>query len=124
MRVANVLFMVCNISATDKLLFPASIDNITTLLINDVDTPRLNIKDKVEKVVQYLCDNNIIRREEGKKGAPDTFEFYSEEEMKVATIIANESVDNNTQAEVLRDVIFRYFSNLRNKETYKTRSSP
>lgn len=122
MRVANVLFMVCNISATDKLLFPASIDNITTLLINDVDTPRLNIKDKVEKVVQYLCDNNIIRREEGKKGAPDTFEFYSEEEMKVATIIANESVDNNTQAEVLRDVIFRYFSNLRNKETYKTRS--
>lgn len=122
MRVANVLFMVCNISATDKLLFPASIDNITTLLINDVDTPRLNIKDKVEKVVQYLCDNNIIRREEGKKGAPDTFEFYSEEEMKVATLIANESVDNNTQAEVLRDVIFRYFSNLRNKETYKTRS--
>ena len=122
MRVANVLFMVCNISATDKLLFPASIDNITTLLINDVDTPRLNIKDKVEKVVQYLCDNNIIRREEGKKGAPDTFEFYSEEEMKVATLIANESVDNNTQAEVLRDVIFHYFSNLRNKETYKTRS--
>lgn len=122
LRVANVLFMVCNISATDKLLFPASIDNITTLLINDVDTPRLNIKDKVEKVVQYLCDNNIIRREEGKKGAPDTFEFYSEEEMKVATIISNESVDNNTQAEVLRDVIFRYFSNLRNKETYKTRT--
>lgn len=122
MRVANVLFMVCNISATDKLLFPASIDNITTLLINDVDTPRLNIKDKVEKVVQYLCDNNIIRREEGKKGAPDTFEFYSEEEMNVATLISNESVDNNTQAEILRDVIFRYFSNLRNKETYKTRT--
>lgn len=122
LRVANVLFMVCNISATDKLLFPASIDNITTLLINDVDTPRLNIKDKVEKVVQYLCDNNIIRREEGKKGAPDTFEFYSEEEMNVATLISNESVDNNTQAEVLRDVIFRYFSNLRNKETYKTRT--
>lgn len=122
LRVANVLFMVCNISATDKLLFPASIDNITTLLINDVDTPRLNIKDKVEKVVQYLCDNNIIRREEGKKGAPDTFEFYSEEEMNVATLISNESVDNNTQAEILRDVIFRYFSNLRNKETYKTRT--
>lgn len=122
LRVANVLFMVCNISATDKLLFPASIDNITTLLINDVDTPRLNIKDKVEKVVQYLCDNNIIRREEGKKGAPDTFEFYSEEEMNVATLISNESVDNNTQAEILRDVILRYFSNLRNKETYKTRT--
>lgn len=122
MRVANVLFMICNISATDKLLFPASIDNVTTLLINDVDTPRLNIKDKVEKVVQYFCDNNIIRLVEGEKGAPDTFEFYSEEEMKVATLIGNMNVDNNTQAEVLRDVIFRYFSNLRNKEAYKTRS--
>ncbi len=121
-RVANVLFMICNISQTDKLLFPASIDNVTTLLVNDVETPRLNIKNEVEKVVQYFCDNNIIRREQGKKGAPDTFEFYSEEEMKVASLIQSQTVDNNTQAEQLREIFLRYFSNLRNKEVYKTRS--
>ena len=121
-RVTNILFMICNISETDKLLFPASVDNVTTLLVNDVDTPRLNIKNEVEKVVQYFCDNNIIRREQGKKGAPDTFEFYSEEEMKVASLIQSQQVDNNTQAEQLREIFFRYFDNLRNKEVYKTRS--
>ena len=31
-RVANILFMICNISQTDQLLFPASVDNVTSLL--------------------------------------------------------------------------------------------
>ena len=70
-RIANVLFMICNISDTDKLVFPATIDNITSLLINDVETPRLNIKNEVGKVLEFLCDNNIIRLEPGKNGAPD-----------------------------------------------------
>ena len=74
-RVANVLFMVCNISQTDQLVFPATLDNITTLLINDMTTPRLNLKNEVEKVVDFLCDNNIIRREQGRQGAPDFFSF-------------------------------------------------
>ena len=38
-----------------------------------MDTPRLTIKNEVEKIVEFLCDNNIIRREQGKQGAPDTF---------------------------------------------------
>ncbi len=69
-RVANVLFMICNISQTDQLLFPATVDNVTSLLVNNMDTPRLTIKNEVEKIVEFLCDNNIIRREQGKQGAP------------------------------------------------------
>lgn len=121
-RVANVLFMICNISQTDQLVFPATLDNVTSLLINDMDTPRLNIKNEVEKVIEFLCDNNIIRREQGKQGAPDTFTFYSEEEMKVAQLIQCQVVDNNTQAEQLKEIFNRYISALRNKEQYKTRS--
>lgn len=121
-RVANVLFMICNISQTDQLVFPATLDNITSLLVNDVETPRLNIKNEVEKIVEYLCDNNIIRREQGKRGAPETYQFYSEEEMKVATLIKSQQVDTNTQAEQLRDIFFKYFNNLKNKEPYKIRS--
>jgi predicted transcriptional regulator len=121
-RVANVLFMICNISQTDQLVFPATLDNITSLLVNDVDTPRLNIKNDVEKVIDYLCDNNIIRREQSKQGAPETYQFYSEEEMRVATLIKTQQVDTNTQAEQLKDIFFKHFSNLRNKEQYKTRS--
>ena len=120
-RVANILFMICNISQTDQLLFPANIDNVTTLLVNDTQTPRLTIKNEVEKILDFLCDNNIIRREPGKNGALETYTFYSEEEMKVAQLIQSQGVDNNTQAEMLRDIFFKYLS-LRNKEQYLTRT--
>ena len=121
-RVANVLFMICNISQTDQLLFPANIDNVTTLLVNNVQTPRLTIKNEVEKILDYLCENNIIRREPGNNGTLDTYTFYSEEEMKVAQLIQSQGVDNNTQAEMLREIFFKYLSTLRNKEQYLTRS--
>lgn len=121
-RVANVLFMICNISQTDQLLFPANIDNVTTLLVNDCVTPRLNIRKEVEKIIDYLCDNNIIRREPGKNGTLETYSFYSEEEMKVAQLIQSQGVDNNTQAEMLREIFFKYLSTLKNKEQYLTRT--
>ena len=121
-RVANVLFMVCNISQTDQLVFPATLYNITTLLINDMTTPRLNLKNGVEKVVDFLCDNNIIRREQGRQGAPDFFSFYSEEEMKVAELIKSQTADNNLQAGELKEIFNRYLKGLKNKEQYKTRS--
>lgn len=121
-RVANVLFMICNISQTDQLLFPANIDNVTTLLVNDCETPRLTIRVEVEKILDYLCQNNIIRREPGKNNVPDTFTFYSEEEMKVAQLIQSQGVDNNTQAEMLREIFFKYLPTLKNKEQYLTRT--
>lgn len=121
-RVANILFMICNISQTDQLLFPASVDNVTSLLVNDMAVPRLTIKNEVEKVIEFLCDNNIIRREQGKQGAPDTYTFYSEEEMKVAQLIQSQAPDNNSQAEQLKDIFFKYLSALKNKVQYGTRS--
>lgn len=121
-RVVNVLFMICNIDDSEKLQFPASIDNITTLLVNDTTTPWIVIRDKVENVVEYLCDNNIIRRVAGKAGSPDSFAFYSEEEMKVADLIKNQTVDNNDQSKVINEVITRYYKSLKNKEQYGTRS--
>ena len=121
-RVANVLFMICNISQTDQLLFPATVDNVTSLLVNNMETPRLTIKNEVERIVEFLCDNNIIRREQGKQGAPDTYTFYSEEEMKVAQLIQSQVVDNNTQAEQLKEIFNKYITALRNKEQYMTRS--
>ncbi|MDE5882853.1 MAG: BREX system P-loop protein BrxC [Muribaculaceae bacterium] len=121
-RVVNVLFMICNIDDSEKLQFPASIDNITTLLVNDITTPWIVIRDKVENVVEYLCDNNIIRRVTGKAGSPDSFAFYSEEEMKVADLIKNQTVDNNDQSKVINEVITRYYKSLKNKEQFGTRA--
>ena len=121
-RVANVLFMVCNIAQNDQLVFPATIDNVTSLLVNSMDTPRLTLKTEVEKIVDFLCENNIIRREQGRQGAPDTLSFYSEEEMKVAQLIRSQVVDNNAQADQLKELFCKYLTALRNKEQYKTRN--
>lgn len=119
-RVVNVLFMICNISQTDKLIFPANIDHVTSLLMNDMETPRLTVKKEVEKIIEFLCDNNVIRREQGKQGASDTYTFYSEEEMKIAQLIKSQTADNNTQANQLKEIFNKYLS-LRNKETFVTR---
>ena len=120
-RVADILFMICNISKTDQLVFPSTIDNITSLLVNDMETPRLNIKNEVDNIMQYFCDNNIIRRIQGKNGTPDTFSFYSEEEMKVAQLIKASKPDSNKRAEYLKSIIFKSIT-VNNKEQYFTRS--
>lgn len=121
-RIVNILFMVCNISTNDQLIFQANVDNITSLLVTDANAPRLTLKEKVEKVLEFLCDNNVIRRETGKNGAPDFYSFYSEEEMKVAELIKSQVVDNSFQSDMLKDIITKYLKSIRNKEQYKTRS--
>ena len=82
-RVVNVLFMICNLKPTDKLQFPASMQNIVVLMLNSLDIPKLTIQDKVESVLSYLCEKNIIQEVQSKDGQPSTYLFYSEEEMKV-----------------------------------------
>lgn len=122
-RVVNVLFMICNISETDKLMFPATLQNITTLLLNDFTTPFLTLKEDIKKVLDYLCEKNVIREEKpAKKGLEPFYSFYSQEEMKVAQLITSQVVDTNFQSEQLKDIIQKYFTSLRNKEQYKTRA--
>lgn len=123
-RVVNVLFMVSNLSESDRVLFPATLDFITSLLVDNLNSPRLTLKKEVEKVLNYLCESNVIRREQPKNNIEETYAFYTEEEMKVASVIKSQQVDHNTQAELLRDIFFKYFSNLKNKEQYVSRSFP
>ena len=123
-RVVNVLFMVSNLSESDKLLFPATLDFITSLLVENVSAPRLTLKKEVEKVLDFLCESNVIRREQPKKNIEETFAFYTEEEMKVASVIKSQQVDHNTQAEQLSKIFLKYFSNLKNREVYVSRSFP
>ena len=85
-RVVNILFMICNLSETDRLIFPATVDNITCLLMSDVDAQKLSLKNEVQKVLDFLCDKNIIRNEPAKQGVPETYCFYSEDEIEVAQL--------------------------------------
>ena len=116
-RVVDVLYMICNISENDQMLFPATVDNVVTLLMTDIDQNRLELKQKVERVMEFLKQESIIRLILGKDGAPDVWQFYSEDESEVASIIASCRPDNYFIAEQFHK-IFNNYLNFSNKEGY------
>lgn len=122
-RVVYVLFMVCNLSDADKQSFSATIDNIVTLLMTKVDANKAAIKEDVSQVLSFLMDKAVIRKIKTDNGT-EVYEFYTEEESKVAQIIKNQKVDNNTYTEELYKIISDHFSfsASTNKETFITRS--
>lgn len=122
-RVVYVLFMVCNLSEVDKQSFSATIDNIVTLLMTKVDANKAAIKEDVSQVLSFLMDKAVIRKIKTDNGT-EVYEFYTEEESKVAQIIKNQKVDNNTYTEELYKIISDHFSfsASTNKETFITRS--
>ena len=120
-RVVDVLFMICNLKEDDRLVFPATVDNITTLLMKDVDAQKVTLKNDVEKVLEFLRQKNIIHTltEDESHGLKDVWAFYTEDESTVAGQIESVSVDNNTLAEQLRDIFDNYVSPA-NRETFHT----
>ena len=122
-RVVYVLFMVCNLSDADKQSFSATIDNLVTLLMTKVDANKAAIKEEVSQVLSFLMDKAVIRKIKTDNGA-EIYEFYTEEESKVAQIIKNQRVDSNTYTEELYKIIYDYFgfSASTNKENFATRS--
>ena len=113
-RVVNLLFMICNISDTDKLLFPATLDNIVTLMMTEIDQKKLELKDKVEKVLDYLVKNSIVRVQ-SKEGKADVYCFLTEEESEVNRLIMSQSPNANAVANALK-VIFTKYITVSNRE--------
>ena len=120
-RVVDVLFMICNLKDDEKLAFPATVDNITTLLMKDVDAQKVTLKNDVQKVLDFLKQNNVIRilTEEESHNTAEVWAFYTEDESEVARQIVGIPVDNNTLAEQLRD-IFQSYTSPANRETHHT----
>lgn len=121
-RVVNVLFMVCNLSDTEKLVFPASLDNLANLFVNDIDSNRAILKDELVKVLDFLCDNNVIRKEPAKGQLPEIYCFYSEEEINIANAIKSQRTDNDIEAVYLDKIIQEYFTSISNKVSLNARS--
>ncbi len=120
-RVVYVLFMVCNLKDEDKQQFSATIDNVATLLMSQVDANKAVIKEEVSKVLAYLIDKAVIRKVKTETNTL-IYEFFTEEESKVAQIIKNQQVDSNTYSDELRKIFFNHFGNPSNKENFATRS--
>jgi hypothetical protein len=86
-RVVNNLFMISNLGESHRVNFPATVENLALLLMQAVDTPKLEIQKQVTKVLDLLVEKNIIQVSEGK------YRFLKDDEIDVAQLIKSTSIN-------------------------------
>jgi hypothetical protein len=87
-RVVNTLFMISNLGESQSVNFPATVENLALLIMNSVDTAKLEMQNKVQAVLDALVTKNIIQVSEGK------YRFLKEDEIEVAHLIKSTPVTN------------------------------
>lgn len=98
--VLKVLFM---IKYVDKAV-AANIDNITSLMVGDIDDDRIALKEKVEDALNVLTRQNLVQ----KNG--DIYVFLTDEEQEINREIESQSVEvaeiiNKVSEMLFQDVI-------------------
>lgn len=121
-KVVNVLFMVCHMADSDKVVFPATIENIVNLMTAKVDEDLLPLKEKVVDVLEYLEGENIIRKEKSDKGI-EYYNFYTEDEREVALLISNQRVDDVFMADQIKTIVESYVGAIPGKKPYYSRNA-
>jgi hypothetical protein len=101
-RVVNGLFMVSNLAESQSVNFPANIENMSLLMMESIDTPKLEIQGKVQKILDVLVNKNIIQVSEGK------YRFLKEDEIEVAHLINNTPVTSEDRLTyIFEDIILK-----------------
>ncbi len=117
-RVVNTLFMICNLTDSNKLLFPATRDNIVTLLMRDIDSNRQQLAEQTGKALSFLYEKHIIRIEKDAKTQQNVYCFQSEDEIEAEREIENIHVDNTMMADSYRELFARHFGSPNNRERF------
>lgn len=100
-RVIRVLFMITNLTEDQEVNFPANIENITTLLLNDLNTVKSELQRDVESVLNVLVEKNVVRVSEGK------YKFLDDDGVLVANSISSTVVNQSTKLEYFYDSLIR-----------------
>lgn len=119
-RVVDVMFMICNLSVTDRLLFPATTENITTLMLRDVNEARATLNAAITDVLSFLCDKNIMYKSKNQDGL-ELYDFYTEDEIDVANLINNERIGFDELDRQLYNEVFSYLG-IKEKESFYNNS--
>lgn len=115
-RVVRLLFMLCNISDPNKLLFPATLDNIVTLMMTEIDQSKHELRDKITKVLDYLEEKSVARKE-AKDSGIEVYCLLTEEESEVNRLIMSQSVNNIAMSDALKTIFTKYIT-VSNKEVF------
>lgn len=112
-RVVKTLFMISNLPETSKKTFPSNLENLTVLLMQDLDQNKLALQNKISDVLAKLLEESIIREEKG------AYFFFNEDEINVQTLIKNKKLTLFERAEYF-DILFRPVFNVPQKFSYGT----
>ena len=80
--------------------FKANIDNISTLMIEDIRTDKITLRRKIAESLERLVRQNYVARH------GDNYSFLTDEEQDVATDIRNTPVDTATIVQSIGQTIF------------------
>ncbi|MBQ0066453.1 MAG: BREX system P-loop protein BrxC, partial [Firmicutes bacterium] len=94
-RVLKILFMVKYVKE-----ITADVKNLTTMMVDHVDTDRVNLTNKVEKSLKKLVHETCIQKE------GDVYIFLTNAEQDLNKAIKNEHVEHSEIVEEIRKIIF------------------
>lgn len=113
LRVVKTLFMISNLPETSKKTFPSNLENLTVLLMQDLDQNKLALQNEINDVLNRLLEDSIIREEKG------SYFFFNEDEINVQTLIKNKTVTLFEKADYF-DILFRSEFKVPNKYSFGT----
>ena len=110
-RVVKTLFMISNLPQPTLLTFPSNIDNLTVLMMTDVDQNKLQLQKQIKEVLEKLVEESIIREEKG------SYYFFNEDEIDVQMMIKNLKVGFDDKLTEFDD-FFRKLTKISPKHTF------
>lgn len=99
-RVVKLLFMISNLLDSDKVNFGSTLDNLTLLMMTQIDEGKMQLRNQIEKVLNKLIEHNIVREEN------KNYYFYNEDEVELSKLIANTQPGGDFLAETLKSLLF------------------
>lgn len=112
-RVVKNLFMISNLKDAIRITFPSNIDNLTVLMMTNLDENKLQLQHKIKEVLDKLLEESIIREEKG------NYFFFNEDEMDLTNII-KDTILNGEDRLIEADKIIRFLLKIENKERYES----
>lgn len=94
-NVLKLLFLIRNIDD-----FPHNIDNITTLMIDDIRTDKINLKNIVTKSLERLLSQNYISRN------GENYDFLTNAEQEIAREIRAMTIDSSQIIKQIGDIVY------------------
>jgi len=85
-KVVKVLFLISNLLENQRQTFPSNVDNLTVLLMDQLDQNKKELQQNIQAVLDKLIEESIIREDKG------SYFFFNEDEMDVQNLIKSQVV--------------------------------